>query len=135
MVDLDGKALRLGIGLYMALYVFHILLLPTLVGESAANGEYQGVLFAVNQALGLATCLAPGFLAAKKAGHHGFMHGGVVGMVSTVLTVLLAMGWAIISHGKFYGLETLPFWLVINGFLGAFAGLVATNLAEDKDSV
>ncbi len=134
-MEINGKALTWGISIFLGLYVFHLILLPTLVGESAATGEYQGILFAINQLLGLATCLVSGFVAAKKAGHHGFVHGGIVGGVSTILTALMAMLWAIVTGAKFFGLETLPFWLVINGFLCAFAGLLATNMVEDENAV
>ena len=133
-MELNGKALVWGIALFLILYVVHIVFLPQLVGEAAATGDNAGILYTINQALGLATCLVPGFIAAKKAGHHGFIHGGVVGGISTVLTALLAMVWAIITGGKFFGLETLPFWLLINAFLCAFAGLVATNMVEDHES-
>ena len=102
------------------------------MGEQAVSGEYQGLLYGINQALGLATCLIPGFLAAKIAGHHGFVHGGLVGGISTILTALIAMVWAIATSSKFFGLETLPFWLVINMFLSAFAGLLATNMEEPE---
>jgi hypothetical protein len=72
-----------------------------------------------------------GFIAAKKAAHHGFVHGGIVGFISTILTALMAMLWSIITGAQFAGLATLPFWLVINAFLCAFAGLIATNMVED----
>ncbi len=132
MPEINGKALIRGIVLFLVLYTIHVVFLPQLVGEQAVTGEYQGLLYGINQALGLATCLIPGFLAAKIAGHHGFIHGGLVGGISTILTALIAMLWAIVTGAKFFGLETLPFWLVINMFLSAFAGLIATNLEETE---
>ena len=132
-MDISGKAILWGIGIYLAIYAVHLGLLPILVGKEAAEGDYQGLLYALNQLLGLSTCLVSGFVAARKAGRLGFAHGGYVGLISTILTALIAMLWAIISGNKFYGLETLPFWLLINGFLCAFAGLVATNMDEEKD--
>jgi len=132
---IEGRALSWGISIYLLLYLLHILVLPLLVGERVAGSDNQGLLYAINQVLGLATCLVPGFIAARKAGHHGFMHGGIVGSVSTILTALLAMLWAIVAGSRFYGLETMPFWIVINGFLGAFAGLIATNMEEDKHPI
>lgn len=132
MPEINGKALMRGIVLFLVLYTIHVVFLPQLVGEQAVTGEYQGLLYGINQALGLATCLIPGFLAAKIAGHHGFIHGGLVGGISTILTALIAMLWAIVTGAKFFGLETLPFWLVINMFLSAFAGLIATNLEETE---
>lgn len=132
MIDvIDGKALLRGILIFLALYLFHVALLPQLVGEKAATSDSQGLLYFVNQVLGLATCLIPGYVAARMAGHHGFAHGGLVGAVSTILTALLAMLWAIVTGARFSGLAMLPFWLVINAFLCAFAGLVATSVAED----
>ena len=132
MPEVNGRALIRGIVLFLVLYTIHVVFLPQLVGEQAVTGEYQGLLYGINQALGLATCLIPGFLAAKIAGHHGFIHGGLVGGISTILTALIAMLWAIVTGAKFFGLETLPFWLVINMFLSAFAGLIATNLEETE---
>lgn len=133
MPEINGRALLVGIGLFLSLYIIHIVLLPQLVGEQAAMGGNGGLLYGMNQALGLATCLVPGFVAAKIAGHHGFIHGGLVGAISTMLTVLLAMVWAIATGGKFFGLETFPFWLVVNIFLSAFAGLIATNMVESDE--
>jgi cyanate permease len=130
-MEINGRALVWGIGVFLAIYVLHISLLPTLVGKEAAESENQGLLYAINQVLGLATCLVSGFIAAKKAAHHGFVHGGIVGFISTILTALMAMLWSIITGAQFAGLATLPFWLVINAFLCAFAGLIATNMVED----
>ena len=132
MPEINGKALIRGIVLFLVLYMIHVVFLPQLIGEQAVSSEYQGLLYGINQALGLATCLIPGFLAAKIAGHHGFIHGALVGGISTILTALIAMLWAIATGAKFFGLETLPFWLVINMFLSAFAGLIATNLEESE---
>lgn len=131
-MEINGKALLRGIGIFVAIYVLHIALLPSLIGKEAAESENQGLLYAINQGLGLATCLVSGFVAAKKADHHGFVHGGIVGFVSTILTALMAMLWSIVTGAKFAGLATLPFWLVVNGFLCAFAGLLATNMIEDE---
>jgi hypothetical protein len=131
-MTLDGKALLWGIAIYLALYILHIAVLPLLVGEAAAASENQGLLYLINQIMGLATCLVSGYVAARKAGHHGFVHGGIVGGVSTIITALMAMLWAIVTGARFYGLQTIPFWLVINGFLGAFAGVLATNMQEEE---
>jgi len=131
-MTLEGKALIWGISIFLGIYFFHVALLPMLIGEQAAASENQGILYGVNQILGLATCLVSGFVAARKAGHHGFVHGGLVGGISTILTALSAMLWAILTGARFYGLETMPFWIVINAFLCAFAGLMATNMVEDE---
>ncbi len=134
-MEINGKALLWGIAIFLGIYVLHISLLPLLIGKEAAESGNQGVLYAVNQALGLATCLVSGFVAARKADHHGFVHGGIVGVIGTILTALMAMIWAILTGAKFAGLATMPFWLVVNGFLCAFAGLLATNMVEDDGAI
>ena len=130
-ISLNGRAILWGIGLFVLLYFVHVAVLPWLVGERAQGSDEQMVLYFISQALGILTCLAPGYVAAKMAGHHGFVHGGLVGGISTVVTALIAMVFAIATGNKFFGLATMPFWIVINGFLGAFAGIMATNLADE----
>lgn len=131
--DLNGKALIRGVVLYLTLYMLHLGLLPLLAGEKASSSDIRMVLYALNQFIGLVTCLAPGYLAGRVAGRQGFMHGGIVGGVSTVMTALLAMVWAVITGARFYGIDTLPFWVMVNVFLGAVAGIYATNLDESAD--
>lgn len=131
--DLNGKALVRGVGLYLALYVVHLGLLPLLAGQEASSSDIRMVLYALNQFIGLVTCLAPGYLAGRVAGRQGFMHGGIVGGVSTVITALMAMLWAVMTGARFYGVDTLPFWVMVNVFLGAVAGIYATNLEESND--
>jgi len=131
-INLNGRAILSGIGLYVLLYFLHIGALPWLVGEKAAGSDEQVVLYFVSQGLGILTCLAPGYLAAKMAGHHGFVHGGLVGGISTVITALIAMVFAIVAGSQFVGFGSMPFWVVVNGFLGAFAGIMASDLTDDE---
>lgn len=131
MPPLHGPAILKGIALFLGLYVFHVGLLPLLIGERAAASDYQSLLYGIHQLLGLITCLLPGFVAAKIARSHGFFHGGLVGGVGTLLTALMAMGWALLTGARMMGLGMLPFWLVINVFLCAFAGMLATHTAEE----
>jgi len=127
MLDINGGALIRGIGLFLVLYLIHVVLLPKLVGTQAIMGDYQGLLYGINQLLGLATCIAPGFWAGKIAGRRGFVHGSLVGGISTILTALTAMVWSIVTGARFMGLETIPFWVLINGFLAALGGFLATS--------
>lgn len=131
MPPLHGSALLKGIALFLGLYTLHVVFLPLLVGERAANSDYQSLLYGLSQLLGVLTCLAPGFVTAKIARTHGFLHGGLVGGIGTILTALMAMVWAVLTGARMMGLAMLPFWLVINVFLCAFAGMLATSKAED----
>jgi fructose-specific phosphotransferase system IIC component len=131
-MNIDRKALLWGTGVFIALYVLHLLLLPLLVGTEQGGKASDSTLYGIHQFLGLATCLVSGFVAARVAGRNGFLHGFVVGSLGTVVTALAAVLWSLVAGAKFPVLGTLPFWLVVNGFLGAFAGLVASNLKEDE---
>jgi putative membrane protein (TIGR04086 family) len=79
----------------------------------------------------VATCLVSGFVAGRIAGERGFLHGLGAGGLGTVITALAAVLWSFMTGADFPFLATLPFWVVVNGFLGAFAGLVATHLGEE----
>jgi cyanate permease len=131
--NLDPKALRLGLATFLGLYVLHLLVLPLLVGTEGDSKESSGTLYAIHQFLGLATCLVAGFVAGRIAGTKGFLHGGVIGAVGTLLTALGAMLWSVVTGAKFLGLGTIPFWIMVNGFLTAFGGFIATNTADSSD--
>jgi MFS family permease len=133
MLNLNPKALRWGLALFIVLYATHLLLLPLLVGTEGGGKESSGTLYAVHQFLGLATCLVAGFVAARIAGERGFLHGAVVGGVGTLLTFLAALLWSLATGAKFLGMGMLPFWMMVNGFLAGFAGFVAANLKEGDD--
>jgi pheromone shutdown protein TraB len=133
MIDIHGRALIRGIGLYLILYVLHLGVLPKLVGTQAVLGDSPGLLYGINQILGLATCLAPGFIAGKIAQKRGFLHGGLVGGISTILTALMAMVWSIVTGAQFLGLGTIPFWILVNGFLSALGGFLATSQVDLRD--
>lgn len=131
--NINGRALLWGLAVFVLLYIVHLLLLPVLIGTEQGGKESDATLYGVHQFLGLATCLVSGFVAARIAGQQGFLHGGVVGILGTFATAFAAMLWSIVTGAKFFGLATLPFWLMVNGFLGAFAGIVATNLEKEGD--
>jgi hypothetical protein len=126
------KALLLGTGVFIVLYVIHLLLLPLLVGTEQGGKASDATLYGIHQFLGLMTCLVPGFVAARLAQQSGFLHGFVVGALGTLVTALAAVLWSLVAGAKFPILDTFPFWLLVNGFLSAFAGLVASNLNEEE---
>lgn len=133
-MKIDWRAVRWGIGVFVVLYVIHLLLLPLLIGTEGGGKESDPVLYGVHQFLGLGTCLGSGFVAAKIAGHHGFVHGLIIGAAGTFLSLAAAILWAVATTRPVPSLATVPFWLLINGFLTAFGGLIATNLTESEDA-
>jgi hypothetical protein len=133
-VKINFKAVAWGLAFYAALYTLHLLLLPVLIGTEAGGKESSVLLYAIHQLLGLLTCIAAGFVAARKAGELGFLHGLVVGIVGTLLSLCAAMIWAAATDQVIPSIGTLPFWMLINGFLCAFAGLVAADLREEPES-
>lgn len=130
-VKVNQKAILWGVGVFSTLYVLHLLLLPLLVGTEDGGKSSDPVLYGIHQLLGLSTCLVGGFVAARIAGGLGFLHGLIVGMGGTLLSIVAATLWALVAGGSVPNAATLPFWMMVNGFLGAFGGLVAANLTED----
>ena len=128
----NRKALIWGTGVFIILYVVHLLLLPLLVGTEQGGKASDAMLYGIHQFLGLTTCLVPGFVAARLAQRSGFLHGFTVGGLGTLVTALAAVIWSLLTGAKFPALDTFPFWLLVNGFLSAFAGLIASNSNEEE---
>lgn len=127
------RAVVQGTLVFIALYCVHLLILPW-VSEAFSKGDGESLVFAVHQFLGLATCLVSGYVAASIAGENGFFHGLGVGALGTVISALAAVVWSLTLGSPFPTLSRLPFWIMVNGFLAAFAGLLATydDDAADK---
>ncbi|HWP01168.1 MAG TPA: hypothetical protein VNL74_11205 [Methylococcus sp.] len=129
VIHINHKAILFGIALYLLLYGLHIALLPVLA-QLLEQGANASGLYGVHQLLGVATCLGAGYLGGRIADERGFFYGFSIGGLGTIITALAALFWAAITSKPWPSLAMLPFWLVVNGFLAAFAGFLAT--ADDK---
>ena len=132
---INRKAIFQGTAIFIVLYFIHLMILPALA-KSGQRGEDGAAIFGLHQRLGVATCLISGFFGARIAGERGFFYGFNVGALGTVISALAAILWAALTGAKFPPIGMLPFWIVVNGFLAAFAGLFAVNFgaaAETKD--
>lgn len=127
----SNKAILLGTVAYILIYVVHVLLLPLLVNPETMSKESAGVFYFIHQFIGLCSLLLAGFIAARVAGENGFLHGFVVGMGGTIVTLLAAVLWAKVGGAPQPPVDTLPFWLLVNGFLAAFGGLIAANMKAE----
>lgn len=127
---LNRRAVAWGTGVAVGLYTIHVLLLPVLV-ETGPGGSSNSILFGIHQMLGVATWLAGGYVAARMAGEKGFVYGFVVGVLGTILTALASIVWSLLTSAEFPIVVTLPFWILVNGFLAAFAGLLTTGTVSD----
>jgi MFS family permease len=129
VIRINRKAILFGIALYLLLYGLHIALLPVL-SQLLEQGANASGLYGVHQLLGVVTCLGAGYLGGRIADERGFFYGFSIGGLGTIITALAALFWAAITSKPWPSLAMLPFWLVMNGFLAAFAGFLAT--ADDK---
>ncbi len=129
MNKINWRAVLSGTVIFLALYCVHLLVLPMLA-EAFAKGDKESWVFGLHQFLGLATCLVSGYVAAVVAGEKGFFYGLGVGVLGTIISGLAAVLWSVTTDAPFPELARMPFWAMINGFLAAFAGLLATY-AED----
>lgn len=125
MKTINVRAVLSGTVAFLALYCIHLLFLPML-SEALARGDKESWIFGLHQFLGVATCLVSGYVAAVVAGEKGFFYGLGVGVLGTVISGVAAMLWAEVMDAPSPELSRMPFWAMINGFLAAFAGLLAT---------
>lgn len=125
MKKINLRAVISGTAAFLVLYCVHLMLLPMLA-EAFAKGDKDSWVFGLHQFLGLATCLVSGYVAAVVAGEKGFFYGLGVGVLGTIISGLAAAAWSVTMHAPAPELARMPFWAMINGFLAAFAGLLAT---------
>lgn len=132
MKKINLRAVVQGTLVFIALYCIHLLILPWL-SDAFTSGDRESLVFAIHQFLGLATCMVSGYVAAVIAGEKGFFYGLGVGALGTVISALAAVLWAVVMDAPFPTLVRLPFWVMVNGFLSAFAGLLATYSDDAAD--
>jgi len=125
MKKINFRAVLSGTVVFLAIYCIHLLVLPMLA-EAFAKGDKESWVFALHQFLGLATCLVSGYVAAVVAGEKGFFYGLGVGVLGTIISGVAAVLWSMTMDAPSPQLARMPFWAMINGFLAAFAGLLAT---------
>lgn len=125
MKNINFRAVISGTAVFLALYCVHLLFLPMLA-EAYAKGDKESWVFGVHQLLGVATCLVSGYVAAVVSNEKGFFYGLGVGVIGTVISAIAAWAWSEVAGAPTPELSRLPFWAMINGFLAAFAGLLAT---------
>lgn len=125
MKNINIRAVISGTAVFLALYCVHLLFLPMLA-EAYAKGDKESWVFGLHQLLGVATCLGAGYVAALVSGEKGFFYGLGVGVIGTIISAVAAWVWSQVAAAPVPELARLPFWAMINGFLAAFAGLLAT---------
>lgn len=125
MKRINVRAVVSGTVVFLALYCVHLLFLPMLA-QAFAKGDKESWVFGFHQLLGLATCLASGYVAAVVSGEKGFFYGLGVGVLGTAISGLAAVLWSVTTGAPAPELVRMPFWAMTNGFLAGFAGLLAT---------
>lgn len=131
-MNLNREALVKGTLVFLGLYTLHLISVPLLT-RAFEGGWKSSALFGLSQIIGVATCLVAGYVAARIAGEKGFMYGFNVGALGTLITALGAIVFSFLFKVKFPLLDRLPFWLMVNGFLAAFGGIMTTNFLLDDD--
>lgn len=133
MNNIKIKAIVIGTAVFAGFYTLHILIYP-LMRFKLGSGD-GSAMFAVSQMLGVATCFISGYVAARIAGERGFFYGFNVGSLGTVLSALAAVTFAFITGAPLpgTGLQSLPFWLFVNGSLAGFAGLAVIDMVKEGE--
>jgi putative membrane protein (TIGR04086 family) len=132
-VNIHRQALIQGTLVFIGLYTLQILLIPFLAKFVDGGWKNTG-LSGFRQILGVVICLVAGYVAARRAGEQGFLHGFNVGAFGTLLTALGAVVFSFLFGIRAPFLDSLPLWVVIHGFLAGVGGILTVNfLPHDSE--
>lgn len=131
MNAINRKAIFQGTAVFAGLYILHLVIVPILA-QFMEGGWKSPALFGLSQLIGVLTCVAGGFVAGRVAQERGFFYGFNVGALGTILSAAAAALWSLVTGAKLPLLWSLPVMILVNGFIGAVSGIVATNFEQIK---
>ena len=111
MKTLNWTAIGMGVALCIAAWVVMLV-----VGMMLPAASMTSQLW-LNRSIGMGARFAGGFMAGWMTGERGAEHGMWVGIVASVATFLLSMGWMVVRSGAGF-LTALPgsYWLMLLGW-------------------
>jgi hypothetical protein len=118
------KALILGAGVYVAVYVLHAGVL-TFVGNVTPGVWKSQVFVSLNHLVSLVTWAIAGYIAGRIATARGILHGVVVGVLCVLITVLGSYVLGVFTSWARVGTSVLSGWL-----LGMFVCALAGGVGE-----
>ena len=124
---IDRRAVMKGVIVFTGLLLAYIL--PGLVFTTIAKqlGEKSGTLGIVltfsERLLWIVSVMVPGAVASRAAGKHFFLHGALVGMIGSVISVLFLLFWSLATGARFPMDSSLLWKFLATVFLCGLGGM------------
>jgi len=119
MKKLKVKAILLGLGAYIVVWVIWNIFLYLLVDEDDNISETYMFIF---QIFNFFTALIPGFVAAMVAKSDPIKHGVITGLVLAILLVLYLASFSVIEKTTLTSVWFLPLFIL---FMSSLGGVLA----------
>src|SRR5918999_508352 len=128
---IDRRAVMKGVIVFTGLLILIAYILPGLVFTTIAKqlGEKSGTLGIVltfsERLLWIVSVMVPGAVAGRAAGKHFFLHGALVGIIGSVISVLFLLFWSLATGARFPMDSSLLVKFLATVFLCGFGGMVS----------
>jgi hypothetical protein len=126
---IDRRAVMKGVIVFTGLLILIAYILPGLVFTTIAKqlGEKSGTLGIVltfsERLLWIVSVMVPGAVASRAAGKHFFLHGALVGMIGSVISVLFLLFWSLATGARFPMDSSLLWKFLATVFLCGLGGM------------
>jgi hypothetical protein len=126
---IDRRAVMRGVIVFTGLLIAYILLGLVFTTIAKQFGEQSGTLGTVltlsERLLWIVSVMVPGAVAGRAAGKHFFLHGALVGIIGSVISVLFLLFWSLATGARSPMDSLLLLKFLATVFLCGFGGMVS----------
>jgi putative membrane protein (TIGR04086 family) len=131
---IDRRAVMKGVIVFTGLLLAYILLGFVFTTVAKQLGEKSGTLGVVltfsERLLWIVSVMVPGAVAGRVAGKHFFLHGALVGIIGSVISVLFLLLWSLATGARFPMDSSLLVKFLVTVFLCGFGGMVSERRGD-----
>jgi hypothetical protein len=131
---IDRRAVMKGVIVFTGLLLAYILLGFVFTTVAKQLGEKSGTLGVVltfsERLLWIVSVMVPGAVAGRVAGKHFFLHGALVGIIGSVISVLFLLFWSLATGARFPMDSSLLMKFLVTVFLCGFGGMVSERRGD-----
>ena len=131
---IDRRAVMKGVIVFTGLLLAYILLGFVVTTVAKQLGEKSGTLGVVltfsERLLWIVSVMVPGAVAGRVAGKHFFLHGALVGIIGSVISVLFLLFWSLATGARFPMDSSLLVKFLVTVFLCGFGGMVSERRGD-----
>ncbi len=131
---IDRRAVMKGVIVFTGLLIAYILLGLVFTTIAKQLGEKSGTLGVVltfsERLLWIVSVMVPGAVAGRAAGKHFFLHGALVGIIGSVISVLFLLFWSLATGAPSPMDSSLLLKFLATVFLCGFGGMVSERRGD-----